>query len=165
MTTIYELSADYEDKLTLLGDMLNDDQVVSTEQAVELLDLQDDISAKVVNIGKYVKNLTASSDGIAKEIARLTAKKRGLDNHAKSLKDAALSAMCLLGVDRINDDIMPVRLQANSQYSVSIENIDSLPDKYKVISYAADKKALLADRDKIDLQGVTIKQGQHIRFG
>ena len=165
MATIYELSADYEYKLTELGEMLLDGEQVSNEQAIALLDLQDNIGAKVVNIGKYVKNLDASSSAISAEVARLTAKKRGIDNHIKALKDASVAAMTLLNVDKVHDDIMPVRLQNNSQYSIFVESIDSLPDKYKQVSYTADKKALLADKDSLDIQGVTITKGRHIRFG
>ena len=74
MATIYELTSDYESKLSQLGEMLIDGGNVTNEQAIELLELQDNIGAKVVNIGKFVKNLDASSDAIAKEVARLTAK-------------------------------------------------------------------------------------------
>lgn len=165
MASIYELSADYESKLTELGEILLDGEQVSNEQAIALLDLQDNISEKVVNIGKYVKNLDASSSAIGAEVARLTAKKRGIDNHIKALKDASVAAMTLLNVNKVHDDIMPVRLQNNSQYSVFVESVDSLPDKYKQVSYSADKKALLADKDSLDIQGVTITKGQHIRFG
>lgn len=165
MASIYELSADYESKLTELGEMLLDGEQVSNEQAIALLDLQDNIGAKVVNIGKFVKNLDASSSAISAEVARLTAKKRGIDNHIKALKDASVAAMTLLNVDKVHDDIMPVRLQNNSQYSVFVESADSLPDKYKQVSYTADKKALLADKDSLDIQGVTITKGRHIRFG
>lgn len=165
MATIYELTSDYESKLNQLGEKLLDGDAVTNEQAIELLDLQDNINDKVVNIGKFVKNLNASSDAIAKEIARLTAKKRGIDNHTTALKEAALAAMSLLGVDKIADDIMPVRLQNNSQYSVFVESVDALPEKYKVLNYSADKKALLADKDSFDIQGVTITKGKHIRFG
>lgn len=145
--------------------MLLDGEQVSNEQAIALLDLQDNIGAKVVNIGKFVKNLDASSSAISAEVARLTAKKRGIDNHIKALKDASVAAMTLLNVDKVHDDIMPVRLQNNSQYSVFVESVDSLPDKYKQVSYTADKKALLADKDSLDIQGVTITKGRHIRFG
>lgn len=165
MATIYELTSDYESKLSQLGEMLIDGGNVTNEQAIELLDLQDNIGEKVINIGKFVKNLDASSDAIAREIARLTAKKRGIDNHVRALKDASVAAMTLLNVDKVHDDIMPVRLQNNSQYSVFVESVDSLPDKYKQVSYTADKKALLADKDSLDIQGVTITKGQHVRFG
>lgn len=165
MATIYELTSDYESKLSQLGEMLIDGGNVTNEQAIALLDLQDNIGAKVVNIGKYVKNLDASSSAISAEVARLTARKRGIDNHIRALKDASIAAMTLLNVDKVHDDIMPVRLQNNSQYSVFVESVDSLPDKYKQVSYTADKKALLADKDSLDVQGVTITKGQHVRFG
>ena len=165
MATIYELTDDYAAKLTELGELLQDGREVSNEQVIWLLELQDNIGEKVVNIGKFVKNLDASSSAISAEVARLTAKKRGIDNHIKALKDASVAAMTLLNVDKVHDDIMPVRLQNNSQYSVFVESVDSLPDRYKQVSYTADKKALLADKDSLDIQGVTITKGQHIRFG
>lgn len=165
MATIYELTSDYECKLIKLGEALSDGGNVTNEQAIELLDLQDNIGEKVVNIGKYVKNLDASSSAISAEVARLTARKRGIDNHIKALKDAAIGAMELLKIDKVHDDIMPVRLQNNSQYSVTVENPNSLPSKYQVLEIKADKKALLADKDSLDIQGVTITKGRHIRFG
>lgn len=165
MATIYELTDDYAAKLNELGELLQDGQEISNEQAIALLDLQDNIGEKVVNIGKYVKNLDASSSAISAEVARLTARKRGIDNHIKALKDAAIAAMELLKIDKVHDDIMPVRLQANSRYSVTVENPDSLPSKYQVLEIKADKKALLADKDSLDIQGVTITKGQHVRFG
>lgn len=164
MATIYKLTDDYAAKLTELGELLQDGQEVSNEQAIALLDLQDNISAKVVNIGKYVKNLDASSLAIGAEVARLQARKRGIDNHAKALKDAAMAAMELLGVDKVHDDIMPVRLQANSQYSVTVENPESLPAYYQKVTITADKTKLL-NHGGGNIKGVTITKGQHIRFG
>lgn len=165
MATIYELTSDYEAKLNQLGDMILDGEQVSNEQAIALLDLQDNISDKVINIGKFVKNLDASSDAIAKEIARLTVKKRDIDNHVRALKDASIAAMTLLGIDKVPDDVMPVRLQDNSQYSVTVDNIDCLPDKYRSVVVSANKRALLEDKDSFDIKGVTITKGKHIRFG
>lgn len=165
MATIYELTSDYEAKLNQLGDMILDGEQVSNEQAIALLDLQDNISDKVINIGKFVKNLDASSDAIAREIARLTVKKRGIDNHVKALKDASIAAMTLLGINKVQDDVMPVRLQDNSQYSVTIDDVDCLPDKYLSVVVSANKRALLEDKDSLDIKGVTITKGRHIRFG
>ena len=164
MATIYELTDDYAAKLTELGELLQDGQEVSSEQVIALLDLQDNISAKVVNIGKYVKNLDASSSAISAEVARLQARKRGIDNHAKALKDAAMAAMELLKIDKVNDDIMPVRLQANSKRSVTVENPESLPAYYQKVTITADKDKLL-NHGGGNIKGVTITQGQHIRFG
>lgn len=165
MATIYELTSEYEAKLNQLGDMILDGEQVSNEQAIALLDLQDNISDKVINIGKFVKNLDASSDAIAREIARLTVKKRGIDNHVKALKDASIAAMTLLGINKVQDDVMPVRLQDNSQYSVTIDDVDCLPDKYLSVVVSANKRALLEDKDSLDIKGVTITKGRHIRFG
>ena len=165
MATIYDLTDDYAAKLDELGDMILDGQEVSIEQSISILGLQDDIKNKVINIAKYSKGVSATSDALKKEIAKLTARKKANDEFLEKLKASAMAAMALLKTDKIADDIMPVRLQNNSQYSVFVESVDSLPDKYKQVSYTADKKALLADKDSLDIQGVTITKGQHIRFG
>lgn len=164
MITIYELTDDYAAKLDELGGMILDGQEVSNEQVVWLLELQDNIGAKVVNIGKYVKNLDASSSAISAEVARLTAKKRGIDNHIKALKDASVAAMTLLNVDKVHDDIMPVRLQDNSQYSVTVDDINRVPEYYKKITVAVDKAKILSHGGG-NIKGVTVTKGRHIRFG
>ncbi len=165
MTTIYKLTDEYTAKLDRLGSMILDGEEVSIEQSMAILDLQDDIQAKVVNIAKYSKGVIADSAALAKEIAALTARKKAKDEHLSKLKASAMMAMELLKIERIDDVIMPVRLQANSQYSVTVENPSSLPSKYQVLEIKADKKALLADKDSLDIQGVTITKGQHVRFG
>lgn len=165
MATIYELTDNYAEKLDRLGEMILDGQEVSIEQSMLILGLQDDIEAKVVNIAKYSKGVIADSAALAKEIAALTARKKAKDEHLSKLKQSAIMAMHLIKKERIDDVIMPVWLQANSQYSVMVENPSSLPSNYQVLEIKADKKALLADKDSLDIQGVTITKGQHIRFG
>lgn len=165
MATIYELTDDYADKLNELGDMILDGQEVSIEQSMLILGLQDDIKNKVVNIAKYSKGVSATSDALKKEIAKLTARKKANDEFLEKLKASAMAAMELLKTDKIQDDIMPVRLQDNSQYSVTVDNIDCLPDKYLSVVVSANKRAILEDKDSLDIKGVTITKGQHIRFG
>ena len=165
MATIYELTDDYAAKLNELGDMILDGQEVSIEQSMSILGLQDDIKSKVVNIAKYSKGVSATSDALKKEIAKLTARKKANDEFLEKLKASAMAAMELLKTDKIADDIMPVRLQDNSQYSVTVDNIGCLPDKYLSVVVSANKRAILEDKDSLDIQGVTITKGQHVRFG
>lgn len=165
MATIYELTDDYAAKLDELGDMILDGQEVSIEQSISILGLQDDIKNKVINIAKYSKGVSATSDALKKEIAKLTARKKANDEFLEKLKASAMAAMALLKTDKIADDIMPVRLQNNSQYSVTVDNIGCLPDKYLSVVVSANKRAILEDKDSLDIQGVTITKGQHIRFG
>lgn len=165
MTSLYELTTDYEEKLFNLGELIAEGNEVAVEDSTSILDLQDDIEAKLINIGKYVKNLEASSAAIKTEMDRLGQRKKSLDNTVRYLKASAVHAMQLLNVEKISDDIMPVRLQNNSAYSVEVEDPDSLPKKYQILDIKADKKALLADRETLDIEGVTITKGKHVRFG
>lgn len=164
MTTIYELSAEYTEKLDRLGDMLSNGEDVSIEQSMAILDLQDDIQAKVVNIAKYSKGVVADSAALAKEIAALTARKKAKDEHLSKLKESAMMAMQLVKIDRIDDVIMPVRLQENSKCSVTVENPESLPAYYQKVTITADKDKLL-NHGGGNIKGVTITKGKHIRFG
>jgi len=164
MTTIYQLTDDYAEKLDRLGSMILDGQEVSIEESMAILDLQDDIEAKVVNIAKYSKGVIADSAALAKEIAALTARKKAKDEHLSKLKQSAIMAMHLIKKERIDDVIMPVRLQDNSKCSVTVENPESLPAYYQKVTITADKDKLL-NHGGGDIKGVTITKGQHIRFG
>ena len=164
MATIYELTDDYAAKLDELGDMILDGQEVSIEQSMSILGLQDDIKNKVVNIAKYSKGVIATSDALKKEIAKLTARKKANDEFLEKLKASAMAAMELLKTDKISDDIMPVRLQDNSQYSVTVDDINRVPEYYKKITVAVDKAKILSHGGG-NIKGVTVTKGRHIRFG
>ena len=165
MSSLYKLTENYAGKIEQLIDALESGNEISLDESVKMLDLQDDIKTKIVNIAKYVKSIEGESKTIAAEIARLNAAKKSRENKIARLKEVSLYAMELLKIESINDPIMPVKIVKNAGYSVSVENVQSLPDKFLKITYAADKRALLDAMGEQEIDGVTYHKGQHIRLG
>lgn len=165
MSSIYQLTDDYQRLFDDIAAAIEDGDEPSLDAALAALELQDNIKDKVINIGKYLKNISGSIDGLSKEIARLNARKKSLQRQDERLKAASLAALQMLGIERIDDDIMPVRIQSNSAWSVQIENVERLPEQYRQVEYKADKRKLIADKDQLQLDGVQFIKGSHVRFG
>lgn len=167
MTSIYQLSNDYLDHIDEIAELIENDEEVSFEKALMAIGLQDSIKAKAVNTAKYVKNLNGSIDAIDAEIKRLTARKKTIEKRADWLKGLIMFAMNTAKVTKIDDDILPLRIQENSQWVVNVTDPDALPAKYKSVVKITkvDKKLLLANKDKLRTKAVTFTKGSHLRIG
>lgn len=163
---LYEIDRTLSENMTKLGEMLENGENPSQQMIDELLGLQGDLKNKLVNYGKFIKNTQSDIDSLDSEIKRLTAKKRALQNQTDVLKANMQMAMVRHGIDKINDPIMPIRLQ-NSPASVQIcTNPESLPGEFVKIKYDADKTALVkALKSGIVIDGVELVQSKHIRIG
>ena len=164
--TLYDIDQALSENMTKLGEMLENGETPSQAMIDELLDLKNDLQNKLVNYGKFIKNTQSDIDGLDNEIKRLTAKKRALQSRADTLKTNMQMAMESHGMDKINDPIMPIRLQ-NSPASVHIcTNPESLPGEFVKIKYDADKTALVkALKSGMVIDGVELVQSKHIRIG
>lgn len=163
---LYQLSAETEAKLTQLGEMLENGETPSQTFIDELLDLKGDLTNKLINYGKFLKNTQSDIDGLEAEIKRLTAKKKALTNRADILKENMRVAMLTHDIDKIDDPIMPVQLILNPP-SVRLD-IDPkhLPIEYQKVKVEADKTALSkALKGGAVIDGVVLEQKQHIRIG
>ena len=163
---LYEIDQTLSEKMTKLGEMLENSETPSQVMIDELLGLQEDLQNKLVNYGKFIKNAQSDIDGLENEIKRLTAKKRALQNKTDVLKANMLTVMIDNGIDKINDPIMPIRLQ-NSPASVHIcTSPESLPSEFVKIKYDVDKTALVKTlKSGIVIDGVELVQSKHIRIG
>ena len=164
--TLYEIDQALSESMTKLGEMLENGETPSQAMIDELLGLQEDLTNKLVNYGKFIKNTQSDIDGLDGEIKRLTAKKRALQSRADILKANMQMAMESHGIDKIANPIMPIRLQ-NSPASVHIcTNPESLPGEFVKVKYDADKTALVkALKDGMVIDGVELVQSKHIRIG
>lgn len=164
--TLYEINQALAERLTQLGELLENGETPSQAKIDELLDLKGDLKNKLINYGKFIKNTQSDIDGLDSEIKRLTAKKRALQNRTDILKENMLMAMRTVGIERINDPIMPIRIQSNSKASVMVANAETLPKEFQIIKIEANKTALeQAIQNGASFDGVSIKKGEHIRIG
>lgn len=163
---LYQINQAIQAKMLELADRLENGKNPSDDELDEILDLQGDLSEKLVNYGFVVKNLDGELTAIDDEIKRLTARKKARKTHIDLLKNRMKQAMADNGLDKIDDPILPIRLQ-NSAPSVRLD-IDPLhlPQEFQKVEITADKtaigKALKAGRE---VKGASLEQSQHIRIG
>lgn len=163
---LYQLSQELQDKMTQLGELLLNDETPTDEQIDELIDLQGDLSQKLVNYGFVIKNINSDINALDDEIARLNKLKKAKKNHVEILKNRMMMAMIDNDIKKVDDAIMPISIRNNAP-SVRLD-IDPvhLPAKFVKIKYEADKTALskaLKIGDVID--GVSLEVKQRIVIG
>lgn len=163
---LYEISSQFAEKLSQIGQIIENGDTPTDEQTNELLCLHQDTANKLVNCGKYIKNLQAGIDGLDNEIKRLNAKKSSLTRQKDYLKANMLTAMTSCHIDKVDDLVMPIRVQ-NSPAAVQVDiDASGLPKEYQKISITADKTALgKALKAGIAIKGVQLVQSKSLRIG
>ena len=164
--TLYEIDQALIENMIKLAEILENGETPSQAMIDELLGLQADLTNKLVNYGKFIKNTQSDIDGLDGEIKRLTAKKRALQSRADILKTNMQMAMESHGIDKINDPIMPIRLQ-NSPKSLQLTiSPDKLPPEFQVIEISAKTQQIKnALKDGVKIHGAQLVQLKHIRIG
>lgn len=163
---LYQINEAIQAKMLELAERLENGVNPSDDELDKILDLQGDLSNKLVNYGYVVKNLDGEVTALDDEIERLTARKKARKTHIGLLKNRMQQAMADNGLDKIDDPIMPIRLQ-NSAPSVRLD-IDPLhlPEEFQRVEITADKtaigKALKAGQE---VKGAVLVQNSHIRIG
>ncbi len=105
-----------------------------------------DFKAKVENIGKWVLNLSSREEALDKELTRLTARKRAIENLQKRLKEYVKTCMEMTGTNKLEYTAMTIAIQKNPA-AVEIQDEKSIPAKFLTIipeQKVVDKKAVLA---------------------
>ena len=170
MTALYELSGELMETLADIQSRLEDGEEVAESEIEQALQLNQDFENKALNIAKFVKNLQSDAEQLAVENKKRQAKQRAIENLADKLKGYLLDEMQATGKTKIGDRVFSVKVQANSVYSIAVENPTALPAEYQVIKVEADKKALLEAFKKAEcnenfMHGVAINKGSHLRLG
>lgn len=144
--TIYELTQEYLQLLALAEDELTDPQTLDdTMEAI-----QGEIEDKADAYAKIMLQLSAQSDGLDKEIKRLTEKKRAIDNNAKHLKNRLQQAMEVTGKKKFKTALFSFGIQKNPA-SLIIDDAEKIPEEF-----------LIAQAPKVDNAGIkaALKAGQ-----
>lgn len=139
---LYEINKALADKMTKLGELLDDGGEPTQEQIDECIDLQGELSEKLVSYGFVIKNLSGELDSVDSEIKRLTAIKKARQSHIDILKSRMHMAMMDNSIKKIDHPVMPISLRNNAPSVVIHASIDDLPDEYVRTKKEADKVAL-----------------------
>ena len=143
MASIYELKAEFDTLWMILEDELADEEAIlgAWETAKE------DLTIKLENCCKYIKNEEALITGLKEEEERLNARRKAKENAIKRLKALMQDAMIASGEKKIQCGTFTTSIQNNAPSVVVDEQyIENIPSEYlRVKEPEIDKKKLLED--------------------
>lgn len=140
MANIYEFLSGYNALWSLIEEGEIDDAAL-----IDAFDnMSADLSEKLENCCKYIKNQEATSAGLAEEIKRLQDRKRAVDNGIERMKNLMKIVMTAAGEKKIKCGTFTTSIQANPPKVVIDASVDDIPKKYLVPQVPAiDKKLIL----------------------
>lgn len=140
MANLYELNAEFNQLWMLLEDEEVDEEMVigAFETATE------DLTFKLENCCKYIKNIDAEIAGLKAEEERLYARRKAKENAVKRLKELMKLAMNTAGEKKLPCGTFTVSVQNNPASVVMDEQcIENIPEDYlKYRDPEIDKKKL-----------------------
>lgn len=157
---LYELTQNYLN----LQELLENEDIPRTMIEESLDNVKDCIEIKAESIAKLIKTLGVESNGIKGEIERLTERKKHLETRQRNLKEYLQNTMESTGQEKLKTNLFSFYI-TNNPPSVNVYDLESLDDKYKVIKFEADKKAIIQDlKEGKEVIGATMSQGRGIRI-
>ena len=127
MANLYELNAEFNQLWMLLEDEEVDEEMVigAFETATE------DLTVKLENCCKYIKNIDAEIAGLKAEEERLYARRKAKENAVKRLKELMKLAMTTAGEKKLTCGTFTVSVQNNAPSVVMDEQyIENIPEDY-----------------------------------
>ena len=164
MSSIYELTQDYLQILSMLEDPELDPQTLAdTMEGIE-----GEFEIKAENYAKVIRNLEGDILAIKAEIDRLTSKKRVIENNIKSMKSNLQYAMEATGKTKFKTELFSFNIQKNApSVVIDLEDLSKLPSQFiKQREIEADKTAIKeALKRGENLDGIAHwEQGESLRI-
>ena len=145
MSTLYELSEQYQELLSMALDPDIDEEAI----ADTLEGLEGEIEDKADGYAKVMRNLEADASAIKAEIARLTERKKHIEANIDRMKRSLETAMRLTGKTKFKTSLFSFNIAKNPA-SLKIDNPDRVPEEF-----------LIPQDPKIDTVGIKkeLKEG------
>ena len=162
MSTLYELTADYQ-QLLALGD--SDDPEEQQAFLDTLEGLMGEIELKADDYAVVLSEFTAQADKIDTEIKRLTAKKKAIEGAVAAMKDRIKDTMVAMDKKEIKTDLHTFKIQNNGGKAPIVYD-GEVPDSYKRVVYENDTEKIRGDLE----DGFTLEfahlgdRGTHLRI-
>jgi hypothetical protein len=177
MITLYEMTDAYQ----RIRDLAETEGDEVADWATSLADIAEAMETKVGNMAHLVREWRAESGVYADEAKRISARQQAIDARIKRLEWMMQTAMQELGVDKVGNGTLTVRLQ-NSPPSVEVVDESIIPSTFKrakldmslsdlpegleyLAEVSVNRRAVLdALKDGAEVQGTRVVQNQHIRL-
>lgn len=140
MRHMYEIGADLQRVMELVADPETDwESIGDTVEMIEeeFLEKADAYGKVMKNVSGDIEELDADIKTLKEEVARLTARKRGLENNVNFLKNTFLNVMQITGQQKVKTDRFTF-FQLKT-YETVIDNFDAIPEKYVKVEKSAKK--------------------------
>jgi translation initiation factor 2 alpha subunit (eIF-2alpha) len=133
MSKLYELSESFRKLYEIFEDALDNDELDadSEEMFLDTLEsLEGEISFKVENICKFIKNIDGDIKALKAEEDRLSKKRKAMENKVESLKKYMSDMLINAKIKEVKAGNFKVKFQA-SPPSVEILNPELIPAQYR----------------------------------
>jgi len=128
MSTLYELTSDWLELLTLLEDGADEEVIQDTLEGIDY-----EIEVKAEGYAKLIRQLESDAAGLKTEIQRMTDRKKALENNAKRLKDNLQKAMEITGKEKFKTDLFSFNIQNNPpSFRMDANSVYDIPDEFLI---------------------------------
>ena len=161
MSTLYELTAEYNEVLEMMDNPDIDVQcVLDTLEGIE-----GEIEIKADNYAKIIKEAEGKTAMLDGEISRLTERKNAIKSRIAGMKQSLMLAMKSVNKEKFKTDLFSFSIQKNPP-SVILDKPESVPEKYLTPqSPTVNKKEILAAiKDGADFDFAHIEQSEGVRI-
>lgn len=164
MSTLYDLTAEYQALLSFMEDPDVDPQAI--EDTLE--SLTGEIEDKADGYGRVITQVEADRDALTSEITRLMAKRQALDKKLDQMKEHLKQAMILMDKRKIDTGLFRFSVRKNPE-KVVLDQTDvyKLPEQYlKYKEPDVDRVAIKEDlKAGKDLSGIAhLEQTESLRM-
>ena len=159
---IYNIQSEYQQ---LVNQLIENGGELTPELELALQINKDNFHSKSENYGYITKQFDGEIDIIDNEIKRLQQAKRSREKTIERLKATIELAMLTFEVDKIETPLIKISFRKSE--SVEVENVNELPNEYKVIKLteSADKlKIKDAIKSGILIEGCSIKTNKNLQI-
>ena len=154
MVALYE----YADEIAeLMRDLETRDDIDEESFERRLADLQIDFDTKLLEIAKFIKNVSADVEALSAEIKRLTDRRAAANRKVESLKLYALVHMRRIGRESVSTAAVKVRVQPGAFH---VEHNGKLDEQWFKVERTLRKAALMdALRNENEIEGAWLARG------
>lgn len=169
MTTLYDLGYELAEKVERIQDLLSDGVSPDNEEIQLMLEQmvaqEDQWKDKTKRVSRFIHQMMLEEKMIDAEAKRLADKAKRTKQTYTYLHDLLLNQMIEFGVSEIDDPVLSIKIKENP-WSVVINDESKVPAEFKreKTVVEVDKRALLKDRENIDLEGIEFVRTKKLAF-
>lgn len=164
MAKLYELTAEMRDLWDSLDAACDENGEIPADMASKLTQLETDIKKKFAGCCAFRAENLANAEMYAKELARLSAKKKAAERKAEWIQEYIQQCMEDIDADEVDCGLWKVKIQ-KSQPAVFVTDETKIPEKF----FAVEKKLLKAVvkefiNDGEPVPGCELRAGSFVRI-